>query len=72
MEVDEVSCRAIEIGQEFRNLGRWSWMLMQGKNNVRTMIVTTYCPIVNSIIGGAYIKQLEYLTVVKIQNYIRT
>ena len=28
MSVYEVSCRAIAVGQEFRNLGRWSWILV--------------------------------------------
>ena len=30
MVVDKVSCRVIGTGQWFRNLGRWSWMLIQG------------------------------------------
>ena len=40
MVVDEVSCRVIVTGQELRNLGFWSWILLRGNNNVGTIIVT--------------------------------
>ena len=53
MEVDKVSCRAIATGQKFRNLGRWSWMLLWGKNNIKTMIITTYRLKVSASAGGA-------------------
>ena len=69
--VDEVSCRAIAISQEFRNLHRWSWMLQRGKKNVITIIVTAYYPKASSIIGGTYSQQLEALKIMKIQNYLR-
>ena len=68
MAIDEISCREIETGKEFRNLGRWSWMLLRGKNNVRTTIITAYCPTVSAGARGEYIQQLEYLTIMKVQN----
>ena len=58
MKVDELSCRKIEISKEFRNLGLWPWMLLQEKNNIRTRIITTYCPNVSNSAEGAYIQQL--------------
>ena len=67
MAVDEVSCRVIATGQEIRNLGRWLWMMLQGKKNARTRIITTYCPTVSAGAGGAYSKQLETPAIMKIK-----
>ena len=72
MEIDKVSCRAISTGQEFRNPGRWSWMLMQDKNNIITRTITTYSPTSSANGGGAYSQQLEALAIMKIQNDPRT
>ena len=40
MAVDELSCKLIVTGQEFSNLGHWSWMLLLGKKNIITIIIT--------------------------------
>ena len=72
MSVDEVSFIVIVIGQESWNLGSWSWMLLRGKKNVITRIITTYFPTVGAITGGAYSRKLESLTMMKIQNDPRT
>ena len=72
MVVDEVSYRAIEIGKYFRNLSWWSWMLLRRKNNVRTIIVTAYCPTVSANAGGAYSQQIEAFKMMEIQNNPRT
>ena len=42
MAVDEVSCRGFVTGQEFSNLGRWSWMILRGNKYVRNRIITVY------------------------------
>ena len=68
MAVDELSRRLIATCQEFRNLGRWSWMLPQGNNSIRTIIITTYWPVVSASVRGAYSQQLEALAIMKIQN----
>ena len=47
-------------------------MMLKGKNNVRTIIITPYCPTVSDSSGGAYIQQLEALTIMKTRNYPRT
>ena len=72
MAVDEVSCRVIGIGQEFRNMGRWSWMLLRGRYNMRTIIITAYCPTASASAGRSYIQQLEPLAIMIIQNEPRT
>ena len=61
MAVDEVSCIVIATGQEFRSLGRWSWILLQVKNNIRTRIVTAYYPAVRTSARVEYSQQLEAL-----------
>ena len=53
-------------------MGRWSWILIQVKNNVRTRIITTYCPLLSASAGGAYSQQLEALSIMVIQNDPRT
>ena len=37
--------RAMEHGQDLSNLGRWSWTLMRGRNNLHTRIITGYRPV---------------------------
>ena len=34
--------RVRESGVDDRKLGRWSWLTLQGKNNLKTTIITTY------------------------------
>ena len=58
MAVYEVSCRVIATGQEFRNLRRWSCILLQGNNNIRTIMITAYFPTVSDSEIGAYSQQL--------------
>ena len=65
MVVDGVSRREIGTGQELRNLGCWSWMLLQGKKNTITRIINAYCPTTGAIAGGSYRRQLKYLTIMK-------
>ena len=66
MAVDEVSCREVAIWQELRNLGCWSWMLLQGNINVRTIIITKYRPKLSASAGGAYIQKLQTLIIMNI------
>ena len=66
MEVKKLSCRGIATGQEFSNLGRWSWMLLSGNKNERTRILATYCPTASASAGGAYRQHLEAFAIMKI------
>ena len=48
------------------SLGRWAWMLIQGKHNMYTRIIAAYCPVISRIQGGAgqstvYAQQLRVL-----------
>ena len=47
-------------------------MLLQGNNDVRTIIVTAYFPTVSASAEGPYTQKLESLTIMKIQNDPRT
>ena len=47
-------------------------MLLQGKDNIRTIIITTYSPKEIASTGRAYSQQLEILEIMKIQNDPRT
>ena len=58
---NEVACRVIEFDNDFRHLGRWSTTLLQGKGNIRTRIVTAYCPVKSYNVGGTYAQQLQGL-----------
>ena len=60
---DELSCREIATGQELINLGRWSWVFLRGKNNMRTRIITAYLPTASASEGVAYSQQLESLAI---------
>ena len=71
MAVDEVSCRELVIGQEFRNLGRCSRILMRAKNNFRIILVTAYSPTIRNSTGGTYSQQVQSLTIMKIKNELR-
>ena len=72
MSVEKLLCRSIAKGQEFRNLGCWSWLLLLGKNNIRTIIITTYLPTASASAGGEYSQQIEALEIMKIKNDPRT
>ena len=65
MGADEVSFRVVATGQEFRNLGYWSCVLLQGKNNVRTRIIKSYRPTVSATTGEAYSEELEAAAIKK-------
>ena len=47
-------------------------MMMRGRENVITRMITAYFPTVSVSTGGVYSKKLEDLTIMKIQNDPRT
>ena len=47
-------------------------MLLRVKNNVLTRIINAQFPTVSTSSRGSYIQQLEFLTIIKIQNDPRT
>ena len=42
--VNEVSHRCTEVGFDDTGLGRWSWVLIKGKQRCTTRFITVYCP----------------------------
>jgi len=41
---DTITTQLTQKGQDPKGLGRWSWMLLQGKHGARTRIISAYCP----------------------------
>ena len=41
---DDLVWRITDQGEDDRLLGRWSYITITGKNNLKTTIVTCYCP----------------------------
>jgi len=58
---DEMAFRVRKRGEDARGLGRWSWQELQGINDLKTTIVTPYCPVVSSNPGGCYSQHLRYM-----------
>ena len=62
MTFDEVAFRVRKRGEDERGLGRWSWQELQGINDLKTTIVTAYCPVKSSNPGGCYAQHLQYMS----------
>ena len=50
----DVTFRISAQGADPRNLGRWSFITLTGKNSINTTIFTCYCPCRSTSIGSAY------------------
>ena len=48
-------------GQDSRNLGRWGFVTINGKNELKTSIFTCYCPTRNTLSGSVYSQHLTYM-----------
>ena len=48
-------------GIDEQNLGRWSYITINGKNEVKTTFITSYCPVVSNSPGSAYAQILIYM-----------
>ncbi len=49
---DEMGLRQISSGHDSRNLGRWSWMLFRGKDQIKLRVLSVYVPIVSRLAGS--------------------
>jgi len=58
MAFDEFSHSISNRGQDGRGLGRWSWMELSGIGGLKTTIITAYCPVNSSGLGGCYSQHL--------------
>ena len=62
MAFDEVSYHVSDRNQDERGLGRWSWMELNGVGGTKTTIITAYCPVNSSGLGGCYTQHLTYMS----------
>ena len=61
----DVSFRISDQGEDSRNLGRWSYITLTGKNNATTTIFTCYCPCRSPGTGSAFVQQMLYMAIHK-------
>ena len=61
----DVTFRISAQGADSRNLGRWSYITLTGKNSVTTTIFTCYCPCRSTSIGSVFAQQLLYISMNK-------
>lgn len=63
--INKAAHRVIEAGRDPTNLGRWSWLRFQGKNNIKLRVITAYRPCKPSSAGPstAYSQQERYFDI---------
>ena len=61
MAMGELVYKIGSQGVDPRNLGRWSYMTIDGKNDLSTTLITCYCPVKGTCTGSAYVQQLKYM-----------
>ena len=60
--VEDIAQRFHSAGQDVKELGRWSWVKVTGKQNCVTRFVTVYCPkSTGKGMNTVYEQQLEFL-----------
>ena len=59
---NDVVYRISEQGCDGRLLGRWSYFTITGKHNLKTTIVTCYCPCKGQSPGSVYSQHLLYMS----------
>ena len=64
---NDLALRKLEHGSDTRNLGRWTWTSIRGKQHTRTFIISAYCPCSNP--GGGpdtvWAQHVEKITEIK-------
>ena len=59
---NDLAHRFNSLGQDHKEIGRWSWVKVTGKQNCVTQFVTVYCPKrTGEGMNTVYEQQLEYL-----------
>ena len=58
----DILFRITDQGEDTKKLGRWSYIILTGKNELRTTIYTYYCPCRSSSVGSAHAQQLLYMS----------
>ena len=63
MAMDDMVFRCCEQGNDNRDLGHWSYITLQGKNNLKTTMINCYCLVRSTTCpGSAYSQQLLYMS----------
>ena len=63
MLIDEMASRPLQTGSDEKGYGRWSWIVLTGKDNRVTRFVTAYCPCKSTTnTSGTYSQQLLALS----------
>jgi hypothetical protein len=70
--VDQTCHRVIRMGNDERNLGRWSWVLIQGSHSSLLLIVSVYRPCNTTGATTVYSQQQRVLLNAGIHNCPRT
>ena len=65
MAINAMANKVYKCGYDNSGLGRWSWMVIQGKYNTFTRIVSAYCPVKSTAKGTkgqytVYAQQLQH------------
>ena len=58
---NELVFRISAQGQDYRKLGRWNFVTITGKNDIKTTIFTCYCPVICKSPGSTYSQHLTYM-----------
>ena len=59
---NDIVFRISKQGADDRNLGRWSYVTITGKNAITSTIITCYCPVISSSPGSVYSQHLLYMS----------
>jgi hypothetical protein len=62
MLINEMASRPLKPGADVKGYGRWSWIVLTGKDSRVTRFVTAYCPCKSINTSGAYSQQLLALS----------
>ena len=72
LAIDQVTHRISGSGADERGLGRWSWILMKGKDSIKVRVITIYQPNKTSGVnnsGSVYSQQRQYFLEQGIDKY---
>ena len=67
MAIETTASKVIDSGKDI-NMGRWSWITLQGKNGICTTIISGYRPCRNtSTPNTVFLQQQRYLAAVQVK-----
>ena len=51
LSIDEMALRVMKMGDDKRKIGRWSWQLFRGKDNITMRVISVYFPTAQNKFG---------------------